>query len=328
VAEVLPGEESPQSTVQAVKGRRFFLVALGALALVGGVLVLALNGRSKQPDRIMFDRGGDLYVVAIDDSRTVRLTSTPAQERVPAASLDGRTIAFVRTTQTSGFVFGDIWTMHADGTHRTRLTRGGEDWSPIWSESGHTIYFVRYASGPDGPCGSIFRVGANGRNLERVINAPHFHSFELPAISPDGRRIAFDDWNGCSGGTSGPRLRVIDTSGRPTTDLARLPRNGYYPDPEHDASAWSPDGNRIAFLLNGRLSIANRDGSDLRSVAHSPVISGTWTRPAWSPDGNWVAVVDEGGNLFVLHPDGTGLRRLTQTGWWGTSPAWLPRRTD
>ena len=118
-----------------------------------------------------------------------------------------------------------------------------------------------------------------GRNLERVLRAPRFHSFELPAISPDGRRIAFDDSNGCSGGTSGPRLRVIDTSGRPAADLARLPRNGYYPDPEHDAAAWSPDGNRIAFLLNGRLSIANRDGSDVRSVARSPEIADAWTHP-------------------------------------------------
>jgi len=292
------------------------------MALSGAVVLLLFDWRSTQPDRIVFDRGGDLYVVAIDGSRTIRLTSMPARQSVPAASFDGHTIAFVRKSQASSF--GDIWTMHADGTHRTRLTHGGKDWSPSWSPSGQTIYFIRYANGPDGPCGSIFRVRANGRNLERVIGASHFHSFELPAVSPDGRRIAFDDWDGCSGGTSAPRLRVIDTSGRPTTDLGQLPRNGYYPNPEHDSSAWSPDGNRIAFLLNGRLTIANRDGSDVRSIARSPTIADAWTHPAWSQDGDWLAVVDQTGSLFVLHPDGTGLRRVTQTGWWGTAPAWLP----
>ena len=146
MAEVLPDQESRRSTVQtALRGRRFFVVQLGVLALSGGVLVLSLGVHSTQQERILFDRKGDLYVVAIDGSRAIRLTSTPAQERVPAASFDGRTIAFVRTSRVSGSDFGEIWTMHTDGTYRARLTRGGEDWSPSWSPSGNTIYFIRYA---------------------------------------------------------------------------------------------------------------------------------------------------------------------------------------
>jgi Tol biopolymer transport system component len=121
---------------------------------------------------------------------------------------------------------------------------------------------------------------------------------------------------------------VIDTSGHPTSDLARLPHNGYYPDPEHYASAWSPDGRRIAFGLHGRLSIANRDGSEVRSAAPSRLsIPDAWTHPAWSPDGKWIAVVTDGlgyGVLYVVHPDGTALRRVTRNRSWEDSPAWLP----
>jgi Tol biopolymer transport system component len=117
---------------------------------------------------------------------------------------------------------------------------------------------------------------------------------------------------------------VIDTSGQPTNDLARLPRNGYYPNPEHGSPAWSPDGTRIAFILGGRLTIANRDGSGLRSIAPTWLVTAdAYTRPAWSPDGRWLAVVKDNGDLYVLHPDGTGLRRVVRTRLWSSSPAWL-----
>lgn len=317
--------------------RRFLpLVLLTIPALVAA----GCSDRSAQTSAIVMAKGGDLYAVAIDGPRTVRLTSTPAHERAPAVSFDGRRIAFVRKPRASGFGFGQIWTINVDGTHRTRLTRGGGDWDPAWSPDNKTIYFTRNPPGLTGWCGSIFRVDASGRKLQRVISPPHrtlevgelpfplrapdrlvyFHSFKQPAVSPDGRRIAFDDWNGCSGGTRGPRLRVIDTSGHPTSDLARLPHNGYYPDPEHSSPAWSPDGRRIAFGLHGRLSIANRDGSEVRSVA--PLCCDVGTHPAWSPDGNWIAF--NGGGVYVVHPDGTALRRVTRNSSWEDSPAWLP----
>jgi Tol biopolymer transport system component len=39
------------------------------------------------------------------------------------------------------------------------------------------------------------------------------------------------------------------------------------------------------------------------------------TQPEWSPDGEWIAFLsDRSGHvdLYVVHPDGTGLRRLTR----------------
>lgn len=34
------------------------------------------------------------------------------------------------------------------------------------------------------------------------------HDHEDPAVSPDGTRIAFSDWDACEGGTSSPRGSV------------------------------------------------------------------------------------------------------------------------
>jgi TolB protein len=46
--------------------------------------------------------------------------------------------------------------------------------------------------------------------------------------------------------------------------------------------------------------------------------------PRWSPDGSWIAFSPNRGHsagIFVIRADGTGERRLTQTGGW---PVWWP----
>lgn len=255
---------------------------------------------------VVYGFRGDLYAAAADGSRTVRLTKTRAAEYQPAVSPDGTRIAFARK-------FGGISMMNIDGSGRRIVTPFGED--PAWAPDGKTIYFVRYRNGSFGDiCGSISRVPATGGRTSRVTRSRGSHSHLNPAVSPDGQRIAFTDWDGCSGGTSSPRLRVVSPAGRPTGDLAKLPRNGYYPNPEHSCPSWSPDGGQLAFRRNTDLTVARRDGSGERRVARGGDVL-IYEAPSWSPDGRWIAFMAEGESLAVLrlvHPDGTGLRRLAR----------------
>ncbi len=287
------------------------LLAFAALASAEGV-----SSQSATP-AVVFERGGDLYAITLDGSRAVRLTKTRVEEREPAVSRDGSRIAFAR-----GFG-GGISTMNVDGSGRRIVTRGGDD--PAWAPDGTTIYFVGYRSAFAGEsCGSILRVAATGGRAQRVTRSSGVHSHLAPAVSPDGQRIAFSDWS-CAGGTSSPRLRVVNSSGRTTGDLAKLSRNGHYPDPEHSNPAWSPDGESLAFLRNGALTVARRDGSGERRVPRGGGYA-TYASPAWSPDGSWIAF-SVAASVRLVHPDGTGLRRLVRNarGIEYSVGGWLPR---
>ena len=89
----------------------------------------------------------------------------------------------------------------------------------------------------------------------------------------------------------------------------------------------SPDGSMAAFeRMGGNLFVVRSDGS-------GRVDLGPGNRPAWSPDGEWIVFTrseDDGHNitasdLYVVHPDGSDLTRLTETaGRLEMNPSWSP----
>ena len=316
------------------------------VALVVGQGSAGGRERSEAPEAIVFERKGDLFAVTVDGSRTVQLTKTRTFELHPAVSNDGRSIAYTQPPRGARYYGGTgwpdfasrgwIWTLSNDGKRRTVLTRG-DDYGAAWSPDGDTVYFShdvplgRYGV----ECPVIFRARSSGRDLRRVtrLGGGQYDA----AVSPDGSRIAFTWSSGCEGGTVTFALGVVDTSGRPTGDLARLPGNASFSfgDAEYSNPTWAPDGSRLAFegvVFRGGGSshgvlVANLDGSGI-----SPVTPVGGSDPAWSPDGEWIAYLSHG-DVYVTHPDGTGRRRLTRTkqGEYPSrrgqenAPAWLPQ---
>src|SRR6266542_729660 len=94
------------------------------------------------------------------------------------------------------------------------------------------------------------------------------------------------------------------------------------------ASAWSPDGSKIAFESDRagglHVFVMNVDGAGVRRLTSGP---GDDFHPAWSPDGTRIAYI--GGkfpslDIYVMDADGSNPSRLTTAPGIDADPAWSP----
>jgi len=145
----------------------------------------------------------------------------------------------------------------------------------------------------------------------------------LPALSPDGRTLAY--WTGYS---LSPTMAA-----NPSGTLQTVAANAFSPSVliAHEVvgrPAWSPDGTHLAFARQAQdgtgLYVARATGGPIALIPGT----GPGDRdPTWSPDGMRVAFVREfNGNLdiFVVHTDGTGLQQITTDQADDVDPAWSP----
>jgi Tol biopolymer transport system component len=228
----------------------------------------------------------------------------------------GGRIAFARDV---GFQF-ELFMVAPDGTDLRRLTRNRvEDSDPKWSPEGR-----RFLS--DSITGIVIR-DARGKVLRRL---PRTFGME-PRWSRDGRKIAYlefqcDDPNERGGpicadlwivrGDGTGRRRLVQANVDTTQDT-----DGRY--------AWAPDGRRLiyaAFDPNALLIVNVADGA-------KRILRGTRRvgarQPDWSPDGRLIAFLRQrapygGSEIYIVAPDGTGLRCLVRTRSDLETPTWSP----
>ena len=121
------------------------------------------------------ERRCQLVVMGLD-GRTRTAIVPDGQNFSPVWSRDGGRIAF-RAGEDSGF----IDTVRPDGSDRTRLTTEGREFHPSWVLDGRIVFHSE---------GEGFKiVNGDGSDL-RVIPGSTRHDRQ-PAVSPDGRRLAF-----------------------------------------------------------------------------------------------------------------------------------------
>ncbi|MDE3187243.1 MAG: PD40 domain-containing protein [Acidobacteriota bacterium] len=130
----------------------------------------------------------------------------------------------------------------------------------------------------------IFRVHPDGSGLERLTDSAAFD--DQAAFSPDGRQVVFVSTRA----TGFANLWILDAATHKARPLTAGKDGDFRP-------AWSPDGQWIAF--------SSDRGSDL------PTAKGRWER---------LHLVD----IYLIHPDGSGLKRISQHGNFCGSPKWTP----
>jgi Tol biopolymer transport system component len=207
------------------------------------------------------------------------------------------------------FMTGQIYAVNPGGTGLAQLThvaQGRTAADPAWSPDGRHIAFDSDMSGAV----RQWVMDANGSHAHIVAgDRPHVADI-LPSYTPDGRRLVFSR---CIMGDH-CAIYSIRVDGTHRRALTRLRAHA-----DIQASV-SPNGRQIAFARFGargiisQVYVMNGDGSGEHAVT-PPALEGS--DPHWSPTGNLITFTSNccrpGSNVYVMHPDGAGISRLTQT---------------
>ena len=197
--------------------------------------------------------------------------------------------------------------VRAPGEKARRLTDGAvNEFSPSWAPDGRWLAYR--VNPPRGDEGDIWRMRPDGGGRRNLTRSPGVADWS-PAVSPDGRRIAFMSSRG-----GAHELWVMDADGGNPRQLTRAGELSEYP-------SWSPDGRWLAFGANrsGNWEIAriSAEGGEETSLASAA----KW--PAVSPDGKRIAFVSDREDVFVMDADGGNARNVTRTAdRFETHPSW------
>jgi Tol biopolymer transport system component len=160
----------------------------------------------------------------------------------------------------------------------------------------------------------IFVINSDGTGLTQLtnnteFNNPQFGSMDMPSISGDGSKIAFQYNDG-----DGYEIFVINSDGTELAQLTDIPAG------DCSASSSEPiisdDGSKIAFFRvdfntwNRGIFVINSDGTGEQQLTEN------FDRDfSMSGDGSKIAFLgsdDFDFQYFVINSDGTGLTKLTQ----------------
>ena len=181
----------------------------------------------------------------------------------------------------------------------------------VWTSDGKHIIFSRGFQG-------IFKVDVAGSELQAIpdgapIGTPSSPGYALPARSPDGTRLAYVAR--LEGQSAAIMVSALDGTG-----ARRLTHDEKF----NTHPAWSPDGEEISYIADGKLSILRADGTNAREL--TPSVEAVNAAPEWSPDGSRIAFVGELQDpvhraVYTVRPDGTELTLLGPT---VSVPSWSP----
>lgn len=269
----------------------------------------------------------------------IRLSTDGAYKQHLAISPDGTRLAFTRhraLKSPQGAVRNQLSVCVADlletpsgrklGEIR-QLTPDQPDFAarmqPCWSPDGMKIAYVNIRlSGTDGQL-DLHLMNPDGTGDTKLMSTPGFERY--PAISPDGKRIAYAATVPGESGKSS--IFVAELDGK-ATGITGTPVRLTNHNSQDESPTWSPDGKRLAFNSNfegnQELYACDPDGKNVTRLTNHPALD---VHPSWSPDGKRIVLVsyrDGNKDLFVMEADGSRPVNISTSPSLDDDPCWHP----
>jgi dipeptidyl aminopeptidase/acylaminoacyl peptidase len=219
----------------------------------------------------------------------IAVRAVPGMMPLPTTPIPGRP-TLVSSASPDGH--SNIFVMHGDQDHITKLTDVGGFETPRLSPDGRRILFARG--------GNVHVMDLSADDTLGPSTQLTFDRAELGAApwSPDGKQIAF---------THDLGIRILDLDAGTTRRVTEPGVRAWAP-------AWSPDGTRLAYGFDRDIWTIRLDGGDPQRITR-----GAWGAcgayaPIWSPDAKRIAYsCSRGGkvDVYVAKADGSEVRNLT-----------------
>jgi TolB protein len=263
----------------------------------------------------------------------IRLTSHPAEDRYPAFSPDGQTLAFASRRNGAW----NLYALSPEGTIAQLTDDPAYDGAPAWSPDGRRLAFDSMRSGNL----DVWLIETAPESGQTVVDqAPVNLTAESvsgdcdPVWSPDGTQIAFTSWR-----YEDKDLFALDLKTGQVRQLTSSPTEEHlYGWRTHDGTdgGGSPGGDLLYLVNKGEQQDAYGRADDLAAEALGTRLTHwRWVEaPARSPDGTYLAYLyrhPHGARLYLQRPGVAGDLPVRLTGemtmvgplsWTGTAAPW------
>jgi len=184
----------------------------------------------------------DIFVMNVNGTGFVQVTTNPALDYSPAWSPDGERLVFISERDDNA----EIYTIRTDGTDLTRLTFSAVfEAFPTWSPDGTLIAFS--ADDFDNNVSNVYTITVEDLHTMQLTSND---GATAPAWSPDGEYIAFDEQSGDIS-----EIYVMTRDGEDQQQVTELGLLSY-------SASWSTDSSTLSFV-----SVNERGDFDIYAIS-------------------------------------------------------------